>query len=97
MNYPFVPQGVNKMSQNVKRLYRSRSNRMLGGVCAGIGEFFDIDPTLVRLFFVFAFLLGGHGILVYLALWLVVPEEQAGQEVITQALSPQEIDPDAEA
>ncbi len=79
------------MSQNVKRLYRSRSNRMLGGVCAGIGEFFDIDPTLVRLFFVFAFLLGGHGILVYLVLWLVVPEESAGQAVIMPAPSSDEI------
>jgi phage shock protein C len=70
------------MSQNVKRLYRSRSNRQLGGVCGGIAEFFDLDPTLVRLFFVFAFLLGGHGLLVYLLLWLIVPEEPAGQAMI---------------
>jgi phage shock protein PspC (stress-responsive transcriptional regulator) len=83
------------MSENVKRLYRSRSNRMLGGVCAGIGEFFDIDPTLVRLFFVFAFLLGGHGFLVYLALWLVVPEQPAGQAVSMQSPSSEQMSPDA--
>lgn len=70
------------MSQNKKRLYRSRSNRQIGGVCGGIAEFFDLDPTLIRLFFVFAFLLGGHGLLVYLVLWLIVPEEPVGQAVI---------------
>jgi phage shock protein PspC (stress-responsive transcriptional regulator) len=84
------------MSQNVKRLYRSRSNRMLGGVCAGIGDFFDIDPTLVRLFFVFAFLLGGHGFLVYLALWLVVPEQPAGQAAGMQSPSSEQMSPDSE-
>lgn len=85
------------MSANVKRLYRSRSNRMLGGVCAGLGEFFDIDPTLVRLFFVFAFLLGGHGFLVYLALWLVVPEEPASQAVVTQTSSTEDAQLETEA
>jgi phage shock protein C len=85
------------MSENIKRLYRSRNTRMLGGVCAGIGEFFDIDPTFVRLFFVFAFLLGGHGILVYLALWLVVPEEPAIQATGMHTTSSVQISPDSEA
>ena len=75
------------MSQNVRRLYRSRVNRQIGGVCGGLAEFFDLDPTLVRVFFVLAALLGGHGLLVYLALWLVVPEEPASQAVIDQAVS----------
>ena len=78
------------MSQATKRLYRSRSDRQIAGVCGGIAEFFDLDPTLVRLFFVLAFLLGGHGILVYLALWLVVPEQPAGQAVIDQVSGPKQ-------
>lgn len=56
----------------VKKLYRSGKDRILGGVCGGIGEYFDIDPTLVRLFFI---LLGlnGMGVFVYLIAWLVIP------------------------
>jgi phage shock protein C len=58
-----------------KRLYRSRKNAMLGGVCAGLAEYFGIDPTIVRLIFVLLFLFGGHGLLIYLILWLVVPRQ----------------------
>jgi phage shock protein C len=58
-----------------KRLYRSNRERMLGGVCGGLGDYFWIDPTLVRLAFVLFALLGGHGILIYLVLWIVVPQE----------------------
>lgn len=56
-----------------KRLYRSRSNVMIGGVCAGLADYFNLDPTVVRLIFVLLALLGGHGVLIYLILWLVVP------------------------
>jgi phage shock protein PspC (stress-responsive transcriptional regulator) len=52
------------MSTQYKSFTRSRDNRMVGGVCAGLGEFFGIDPTLVRLFFVFGALLGWAGPLV---------------------------------
>lgn len=58
-----------------KRLYRSRKNAMLGGVCAGLAGYFGIDPTIVRLIFVLLFLFGGHGLLIYLILWLVVPRQ----------------------
>ncbi len=58
-----------------KRLYRSRNQAMLGGVCGGIAEYANLDPTIVRLIFVLLALLGGHGILVYLILWLVIPIE----------------------
>ncbi len=63
------------MSDDVKRLYRSRNNRMLGGVAAGLGEYLDVDATILRLIFAFSFLLWGTGILVYLVMWIVVPEE----------------------
>jgi len=58
-----------------KRLYRSRDNRMIGGVCGGLGEYLGIDPTVVRLIFVVGSFLGmGSLVLVYLVLLLVVPE-----------------------
>lgn len=58
----------------VKRLYRARGDRVLAGVCGGLGDYFNIDPTIVRLLFVLLALAGGPGIIVYLVLWLVTPE-----------------------
>ena len=63
----------------MKKLYRSRKNKMLGGVCGGIGEYFDIDPTLVRLGMV-ALSLMGPGVLIYLLAWIIVPEEPASKK-----------------
>lgn len=61
-----------------KKLYRSRSNRMLGGVAAGLADYLDTDPTIIRLIFAFSFLLWGTGILIYLIMWVIVPEEPEG-------------------
>jgi phage shock protein PspC (stress-responsive transcriptional regulator) len=58
-----------------KKLYRSRKNRTIGGVAAGLGEYFDIDATLVRIIFVISLFLGGTGIIAYILLWIIVPEE----------------------
>ena len=63
------------MSTKTKKLYRSRTERMIGGVCGGLGEYFDIDPTIVRLVFVIFALAGGPGLIAYLILLVVVPEE----------------------
>jgi phage shock protein C len=57
-----------------KRLCRSRSNRTLAGVCAGTAEYYGWDPTLVRVAWIVLTLLGGSGILLYLIMWLVMPE-----------------------
>ncbi len=66
------------MASEPKKLYRSRTNRMLAGVCSGLANFFGIDPTVVRLIFVAGTLLGfGSFILIYLVLFIVVPEEPA--------------------
>ena len=60
----------------MRRLYRSRSNRMLAGVCGGLANYFNIDPTIVRVLFVLLALPGGvPGTLVYLLLWVLIPEE----------------------
>jgi phage shock protein C len=57
-------------------LHRSRSNRVIAGVCGGLGEFFGLDPFWFRLGFLIALLPGGvPGILLYLILWLIVPSD----------------------
>jgi len=61
---------------NVKRLYRSRDNRMISGVCAGLAEYVDVDPTIVRLLFVLGLFAGGATFWAYLVMILVVPEQQ---------------------
>ena len=63
------------MSNEIKRLYRSRGERMFSGVCGGIGEFFGIDPTIVRLTFILVTFIWPFTPLLYLILLLVVPEE----------------------
>jgi len=61
-----------------KKLYRSRKNKVLGGVCGGLGEYFSIDPTIIRVVFVILLLPGGFpGLIPYLILWIVVPPEPA--------------------
>lgn len=57
-----------------KRLYRSRTDRKLGGVCGGIAAYFNADPTIVRLITVLC-ILTGLPILVYIIMWIVIPEE----------------------
>ncbi len=57
------------------RLYRSRRVRVLGGVAGGLAKYFNIDPILVRVLFVIITVLHGFGILLYVILWIVVPEE----------------------
>jgi phage shock protein C len=58
-----------------KRLYRSKTNRMIAGVCGGLAEHFNIDPTIVRIIIIALAIAGGPGILIYILLWIVVPEE----------------------
>jgi phage shock protein C len=71
------------MSNQYQKLYRSRENRMLGGICGGLGEYFDIDPTLVRVLFVFGAFLGIPGalLLIYLVMLILVPQRP---EVVTE-------------
>ncbi|MCX6820978.1 MAG: PspC domain-containing protein [Candidatus Aenigmarchaeota archaeon] len=56
-----------------KRLYRSSKERILGGVCGGIAEYLNVDPTLVRLFWALFTLAAGSGVLVYILAWLIIP------------------------
>ena len=58
-------------------LYRPRDNRVIAGVCSGIARRFGIDPTIVRILFVASLLLPGPQILIYLAAWVLMPEESS--------------------
>ncbi len=59
-----------------KRLYRSKNDRIIAGVCAGIGKYFNVDPVLIRLIWVVATLFAGSGILAYIIAWIIIPIEK---------------------
>ena len=61
----------------VRKLYRSRTNRSIAGICGGLGDYFDADPTMIRLAMLLLILLGGLSFWVYIILWIVIPEEPA--------------------
>jgi phage shock protein C len=61
-----------------RKLYRSRSNRQVAGVCGGLAQYFNLDATLIRILFVVLAVLGGSWIVLYLAMWIIVPKEPAG-------------------
>jgi len=58
----------------MKKLYLSDTDKKLGGVCGGLGEYFDKDPTLIRIIFILIILFSfGFGVLAYLLMWLIIP------------------------
>lgn len=59
----------------IKKLYRSRNGRAIAGVCAGLGKYLQIDPVIIRLGFLFLALAGGPGVIIYLIMCVVIPEE----------------------
>lgn len=66
---------MNNQQVPYKKLYRSRSERRIAGVCGGLAVYFKVDPFLIRLIFILFFLAGGAALLVYVILWLLVPLE----------------------
>jgi phage shock protein PspC (stress-responsive transcriptional regulator) len=63
------------MSPEYKKLYRARDNRVIGGVCGGLGEYLGIDPTIVRIIYILVALWFGSGIIAYIIFLILVPEE----------------------
>ena len=59
-----------------KRLYKSRTDKKIDGVCAGIAEYFDVDPTVIRLAWVIFSLCGGSGVLAYIICAIIIPEKE---------------------
>lgn len=66
------------MSDDVKKLYRSTDDRWLGGVCGGIAQYFNIDAILIRILFIILGLIGLGGVLLYVILWIIIPEQPSG-------------------
>lgn len=63
-------------NQPVKKLFRSRSNRIIGGVCGGLAEYLNIDPTALRVITALLTFVMGMSLWVYLLAWLIIPEER---------------------
>ena len=59
----------------MKRLYRTPKDRILGGVCGGIGKYFNIDPVIIRLIWALFIFCCGFGILLYIISWIIIPKE----------------------
>lgn len=55
------------------RLYRSETNKMIAGVAGGLGEYFEIDPTIIRIIFIILALFQGSGVLIYIVMWVILP------------------------
>ena len=64
------------MENKDKRLYKSDYNKVIGGVCGGLGEYLGIDPTIVRIIAVLLIFAHGAGLLIYLIAWLCMPKRQ---------------------
>lgn len=60
------------------RLYRSTTDRMIAGVCGGLGAYLAVDPILIRLFFVLLTIAGGSGVLIYVLMWILIPSGAPG-------------------
>ena len=60
----------------MKRLYRSKKNKVLAGVCGGIGEYLNVDPVIIRILWIIWALVYGTGVLAYVAAWLIMPERK---------------------
>lgn len=65
----------------MKKLYRSRDNKKVGGVCGGIAEYFGFDPTLVRVGAIVLIFIWGAGLLAYIVAWAIIPEKPAHIDV----------------
>ncbi len=66
------------MAADRKNLYRSDTNKVISGVAGGLGEYYNIDPTIIRIVFILLAVYGGSGIFIYLILWLLIPKKSQG-------------------
>ena len=66
------------MSDDVKKLSRSTDDRWLGGVCGGLAQYFNIDAILIRILFIILGLIGLGGVILYVILWIIIPEQSSG-------------------
>ncbi len=64
-----------------KKLTRSSNDKMFAGVAGGLAEYLDMDPVIIRLIFVLLAASGGHGLLIYFILWLLMPEDDIAEKI----------------
>ena len=70
---------LSQRSPMMKRVYRSRHDKIIAGVCGGLGNYFGVDPVLIRLGCVLSTFLGGAGLVAYIVAWIIIPKEPLGQ------------------
>jgi phage shock protein C len=75
-----------KEKENTTRLYRSETDRVIAGVCGGLGDFFNVDPMLMRLIFVIITVFGGGGVILYIILWLIIPNQSSVSEITKESI-----------
>jgi len=68
-----------------RKLARSRTNSRIAGVCGGLAEYLDVDPTLIRLIFILLLIYAGHGVLLYFILWLLMPLKEGAVQAPSNA------------
>jgi len=73
----------------MKRLYRSNTHKVIGGVAGGLGDYLDIDPVLIRIVFVVALFFGGVGLFAYVVAWIIIPE-QPRESTMSTPIDPQQ-------
>ena len=73
-----------------KKIYRSRKDSIIGGVCGGIAEYFDIDPTLIRLLAILVVFLGGVGVIAYIIAWVIIPQNPEQEAKMDKKNTPEE-------
>ncbi|PHR44638.1 MAG: hypothetical protein COA32_14700 [Fluviicola sp.] len=89
-NQNFQEENINEKTS--KRLYRDEENATIGGVCAGLGHYVQVDPVIIRILFVLMVILGGSGILVYIILWAVIPEAKTTAQKLQMRGQPVNLD-----
>lgn len=65
--------------QQTKRLFRSSKNKVIGGVCGGLGDYLNVDPVLLRVVWAVFFFAGGVGLLAYIIAWIIMPEDTSSE------------------
>ncbi len=81
------PPGKEPPDQQARRLRRSRGDRVIGGVCGGLGQYFGVDPVLLRIAAVALALSGGAGVIAYIVAWIVIPEDTDAEPTPVQPVS----------
>jgi phage shock protein C len=79
--------GLSPATGAQKKLMRSSTDKKIAGVCAGLADYFDMDPTIIRLIWVLFFIFGGMGLLAYVILWIVLPVAPGGVVPTSQTVT----------